>query len=908
MNKKISKSVTGLLAASLVISGVSWTESSASAASPFSDVKPGWAEKHITKLALQGILKGGSDGTFSPTKPVTRQEAVIIALRFMGVEQEVNKTEALVFPTVLVIKEDYKPYIKLALKKKILLIGEETDLAEKETGKEWGSSPATREWMTRLLVRAIGKDAEAELAKAQNTSFGDDASIGAGLKGYVNVAVSSGLVSGINGKFEPAQPVSREMASTLFSRAEDKISAPYSGQVVGSLMAVSANKLTLRHPDGIVKEYTLSPTASIYGYKSEQTGTISDLLLYSNVTLISKSDGTVGYAEQTSESANVKNYEGTLTLVTEAENKLTVLIGSDYKKFDYDGQNLPAFKDINGQALTLANLPLNVPVKFSVETTATGADGKIISLTVNQSVTNKSGTGTVAVWNASDLTSLQVKDAAGVVDTYPVSATATLKYNNANLALDQLVVGDAITYEVKNGSVTSIVVTKKVQPPITGELTLVDKVGNTIQYRVDGKLGAKDMATNVVVKIEGLTDVSLDDLVKGDNVSLKLNDSDKVSEITVTNRSLNSMNGVTVSNYLAADNVLIVTDPAKKNEPIPLVINDSTRFDLNGKKITRKEAEQYITKGKKINVRFNSSSAATISIVSQYSGTVLEHNVTAKTIKLDLGSNSIVTLPYPTYGMFVEIYGQNSTSYLDIKVGDKITAVMDYVTQEQVIQVQLEKTVQFDYTPADLANNKLRVKRTDTGATDEWYVSGATPIILQDENGAATSLNALNQSNVAMINVTFKGKTPIKAKAVSATFGKVASVNAGASSIDLVLSSGSTITKSFATAPIVTKDNVTLGSLSSIKADDRVEIRVDENDRTIIQIIPAATKTVYHTDTLLNKLTVYKVNLNESNNVYTLTPQTYIHQGTRTMSLSELKKEDSIVVYILRGKVLEIVK
>ncbi|WP_239614265.1 S-layer homology domain-containing protein [Cohnella mopanensis] len=902
MKKKVSKSITGLLAASLVCSGVSLIPASASAASPFSDVKPGWAEKHIAKLALQGLLKGGSDGKFNPTKSLSRQEAVIIALRFMGVEQEVNKTEALVFPSVLVIKEDYKPYIKLALKKKILLIGEETELAEKEKGKEWGNSPATREWMTRLLVRAIGKDAEAELAKAQNTSFGDDAKIDAGLKGYVNVAVSTGLVSGINGKFEPTQQVSREMASTLFSRAEDKISVAYSGQVVGTLTAVSSDKITLRHPDGVVKEYKLSPTASIYGYKSETSSAITTLKLYTNVILISNSDGSVGYVEQTSESANVKDYEGTLTLVTESESKLTFLINNDYKPFNYDAKNPPTIKDVNGQVLTISQLPLNVPVKFTVESPA-NVDGKILSLTVNQSVTNKTGAGTVAAWNAAGL-SLQVKDAAGKTDTYPVASTATLKHSDANLTLDQLVVGDAITYEVKNGTVTSMVVTKKVQPPITGVVSLIDKVGKTIQYTVNNKLAAEYLADNVTVQIEGLPNVTLDDLFKGDTISMTMNDSGKVSVISVTGRSVSFLNGATVTSNGITEDLLVVT--STDNVRKPLLINESTRFDLNGVKITQKEAAQYITKGKKINVGYTGSNAAYVSIVSQYVGTVVENNTTARTLKISLDNANTVTLPYSNFYPTVEIYGQNNPSFLDVHAGDKITAVMDYLTQEQIVSVLVQKSVQFDLVSADVATNKLRAKRAD-GVIEEWNMNLSTLITLQDENGTSISLSALNQSNANILNVTFKGKSPQKIKATATTYGRVSSVNSSASSLDIVINSGATITKSFTTAPIIKKDNATLNSLASVQPEDRVEIRLDENDRPVIQIIPALRKTIQLTDSNQKFVYIFIDTFGETNK-YSVDPKAYIHQGSKTLTLSDLKRDDAVSLYILRGNVIEISK
>jgi S-layer homology domain. len=899
MKKGLSKGITGLLAASLVFSGVSYTEKSASAASIFTDVKPGWAEKHITKLAMQGILKGGTGkqaGMFSPANKVTRQEAVIIALRFMGVDNEVKIGEPLVFPSDLVIKDDYKPYIKLAVQKNILLLDEEIALVKKDGGKEWGSSPATREWMAKLLVRAIGKDQAAKEAGSQATSFGDDAQIDAGLKGYVSVAVALGLVNGVTPtKFDPTASVTREMASTLFSRAQSQIDVAYAGQVTGALVGVEGNKLTLLHSDGVVKDYTLSQTASVYGFGSEQTTDISSLKLYGEVILIGTSSGTVGYVEQTSETPKVTNIQGTLLLVSEAQSKLTVSVDGEPKSVSYNAGSL-TIKDINGQSLTIADLPLNVPVTLGVDV---ATESKLLSLTVNKAVTNKSGSGTVESVNVSGLT-LQVKDADGTSDTYPIDANAVVKHNGTNLTLDQLVTGDAVSYEVKMGSVTSITITKKVQPPIEGVINLVDKAGKTIQYRINNELGAKDLADNVIVKLEGLSNVTLDDLFKGDTVSMTLNESGKVAIITIQNRSVNFLNGAVVFSADLDNDILIVTDSA--NKKVPLILTETTRFDLNGTVLTKKDAAKYILKGKKINVGYTNSNAAYISVVSQYTGTVLENNLSAKTLKLQLDNKNEVVLPYPNY-FAAEIYGTSSTSYLDIRVGDKVTALMDYNTQDTVIAVQVQKTVQFELDRVDLSLNKLRAKRAD-GVFEEWSLN-TTQLSLVDENDNPISLTALNQLNTKLLNVTFKGRTPIKIKAYPVTYGKVVSVNAATNSIEVLTNAGATVTRSYPAAPTVTRANTVIGSLSSIKANDRVEIRVDENDKTVIEIIPAVSKQYLNHNSSI--LYVNRASLNE-NNTYDLHPQVYVHQGANTILLSSMKKDDPITLYIVRGKVVEIVK
>jgi len=141
----------------------------------------------------------------------------------------------------------------------------------------------------------------------------------------------------------------------------------------------------------------------------------------------------------------------------------------------------------------------------------------------------------------------------------------TIKHNDAAIAKDQLIVGDVVSYDVRMGQVASITVTKKLIPPVTGQFNLLDKVGKTIQYKdKEGKFGVQEMSDNVIVKIEGMTNVTLDDLFRGDAISMTMNDQGKVGIITITSRSVSFLNGVTVSNYLPDDNTLIVADSANK--------------------------------------------------------------------------------------------------------------------------------------------------------------------------------------------------------------------------------------------------------------------------------------------------------------------------------------------------------
>jgi hypothetical protein len=225
------------------------------------------------------------------------------------------------------------------------------------------------------------------------------------------------------------------------------------------------------------------------------------------------------------------------------------------------------------------------------------------------------------------------------------------------------------------------------------------------------------------------------------------------------------------------------------------------------------------------------------------------------------------------------------------------------VTQDKVISVQLQKTVQFDLVSTDLTGNRLRAKRSD-GVVEDWSLTGLTlPIVNEKEE--PLSLTTLNQSGATLLNVTFKGKSPIKVKAIATTYGRVSAVNTANSSIDVVNSAGNVVTKSFQSTPTVMRNGTVIGSLSSVKADDRVEIRLDDNDRPIIDIIPAVNKKYLNNNA--DTLFVQRASLNE-NNTYLLHSQVYIHQGTKTLTFADLKNNDDIVLYVLRGKVIEIAK
>ena len=95
-----------------------------------------------------------------------------------------------------------------------------------EDGSFRPNNGITRQEIAVAMVRALGKTADAEMAKNSNTGFTDDAAIADWSKGYVNMAVSMGLFKGYeDGEFKPNRTISRQELTTVLMRLLENVEA-----------------------------------------------------------------------------------------------------------------------------------------------------------------------------------------------------------------------------------------------------------------------------------------------------------------------------------------------------------------------------------------------------------------------------------------------------------------------------------------------------------------------------------------------------------------------------------------------------------------------------------------------------------------------------------------------------------
>lgn len=180
-----------------------------------------WAVQAIGLMKSQEILSGYEDGNFRPNKPVSRVEAVVAAVRLMGLEGEAKAVPAdseLTFADASEVNKKYK------WAKGYIIVALEQGLFDTSETKLDPQKPASRVWVSALLVKALGLEDEALALMTDVPDFKDVSAIPAGSIGYVNIAVQEGIVTGYPDEtFKPNKNVTRAELAALLVRTNDSL-------------------------------------------------------------------------------------------------------------------------------------------------------------------------------------------------------------------------------------------------------------------------------------------------------------------------------------------------------------------------------------------------------------------------------------------------------------------------------------------------------------------------------------------------------------------------------------------------------------------------------------------------------------------------------------------------------------
>ncbi|WP_145047422.1 S-layer homology domain-containing protein [Paenibacillus xylanexedens] len=880
------------LAAEATDAGQSQTTAVSNTAAPtglFSDIKAGyWAEKHVYKLAYQGILLG-EKGLFRPGDAVTQQEAVTMAIRFMNKQDQLNDSTATALPTTMEVGNYFKPYVALALE--LGLIDKTEEAAVDVSKTSWGQKPATREWITKLLIRSLNKDAEAKAQNNQSTSFADNASISDGSKGYVNLAVSLDLAKGVDGnKFNPTGSVTRAQLATFFSRGESLTDTAYPNTYTGYVTGLEDGRITMV-VDGKLTTFAVNSNTPYFTKDSETRSPQANVQLYTKVQVVG-SAGNASYVEVIDATPQVESVEGTFARSLSG-NKIGVFVGENYETFGYDDST--AFIDQNGSAIKLSDITADSTIEVQRETFS--ADKKTVVIRVKSGIVNKSDTGVIAEVVTSGKT-IKLVTTAGTTEQYAYSDSLMIRYQDRILTLAELKPGSAVKYTVRDSVLQTIELSQGVEQSVRGTLVEIGGNQSTLTFkREGGSLEAKLLVEKPEVIINGIQDASLNDLItdatNGDQVELTLNAEDRVTRIQVIGRQMEPMNGASVVSYNAKTKVLTVLDSNKK--PFVFTLDEKTKLDYNSTKPTMAGLEALLSDGRKLDLTYVGTRALSVKVVYKYEGTISNIDTSNRKISL-LSGNQTVTVPY-TIAPTVEMYNKSGASLADLKIGDSVTVTLG-ANQDYIQKVALKSVAQFEITGIE-TNGRVRVK-SDL-LTSQFYFDQAT---LTGESGQTLTASQLTVGN--LINVTFEGITPKAVQVVKRTLAEVTSVDS--TSVTLKLFNGQSETVPVSGPVKVIKSGSTLTSLGSLTVGDRVEMTKDTDNSTRFRVMTILSKQFWSYDGVGNQILVKRETTTDTNYRFALGTGVYVHQGDNTLSVQSLRDNDNIVLYLLNNIVMEIQK
>lgn len=849
-----------------------------------------WAIKHITKLAVEGIVEGDDLGRYNPESSVSQQDVIIMAIRMMGLQNAALQSKTNV-PLPFGdgdLRNDARPYVAYAVDQGLIDLQEEF-----EPGKKWGTKEATRDWVAKIVVRAIGKKQEALNKAQQATSFEDNSKISSSSIGYINEAVSLGIVDGFeDNTFRPDGTVTRAQMATFWSRAEKYLANPSSRVLTGTVMALNGNKLTIRDKAGQSKDVQLSTSAVYYTYRDDKEKlSASDIELYNQVYVL-QSQGVGYFVEITNDEVQMQSVEAKLVSVN--INDLTASVEIDGMYYTYELASNVSVLDLNGAGLSLGSLLENTVVELKKP--ALVDDAKVSQIIVKKMPLNKTIN---AEFQSVDLTALTVtvKDrVTGLIETYPIADKSLFTQNGETFDPINLFQGDLVNVVIKNDNVSGIeVVQQIVEKRDVGKLKEVsaDKTFLTIQ-KEDNSLTSYAVSDKLVVVLGDNQYGSIQDLMPGDEMKLEIN-ANKIDKITVTSRTIDNLTLATIEDYNAESKYLILKDELGKLKIY--TISDTTVFKYDDNNLPYDSFKAYLVKGKRINIVASQDKLISIQFATKMEGTVVSVSTTTGEVTIKTAGG--VSQTYKTMSnVYVSRYSQSIGKLSDLKAGDFIRGFFDS-TQQNVMSLSVREGQIVHIVSMDTTANTITVKDS-TGANKSYSLLNI-PVL---RNGTAVAISGLQIDSPLEMN--FIGTSLESVQVLDAIRGKVTSVDAAAGKITVTDYSNNTQVVEAGANATVKSGSTVLASIAALSPEDRVEIVKSGDGRTTVLVVAGVQRMVQSYNATTKEIIFYKPTLNDKAN-YLLIDKAYIHQGTQQLDPASLAGA-TVTVYFLNDKVLEIAK
>jgi len=490
------------------------------AVSPFEDVSPDhWALKHITKLNCRQVITGYEDGSFKPDRQVTQLEALLLAVRNLSREAaiaSVDDTQKLAIEVPEWARTKYKKELLYAIQQG-MIVPEENNFN--------ANAPANRAWITQLMVRMIGKDAEAIDLSHQTPVFTDFADIPRWALGYINAGVKYSLINGFpDNTMKPLQSVTRAQAATMLSNSQPYLDLSETIKE-GVVIDLSGSAVTLTINGNAAALYFNEDT-SLFD-SGARIMEVSGLSINDRVELIAFDSQIKYLAVLDPGSESDGTIIGTVLHIIEAQNLIVVKDSGD-QVYSHTWDNNSSCIDQTGQSYAFKNIIAGTQVQLTAN-----SRGVIITMAVYNA--DQVGVYDRIIYDlVTEQQLIILKDSSDHFSSYLYGSDLAVTIAGMRFpSIADLQIGDEVQITVRGSYVNKIELLKARQElTLSGKVVVVDPGKRLLVVNAQGSLQTYSVAEDVIITIPEIDQPLLADIAAEDMVELTIKDG-VLTEISV---------------------------------------------------------------------------------------------------------------------------------------------------------------------------------------------------------------------------------------------------------------------------------------------------------------------------------------------------------------------------------------
>jgi len=834
-----------------------------------------WAKQVITKMNLRSVVSGYEENGlkyFKPDQAVSQGEAVLMAIRTMGLqdkEAQVDTNRLLSF----FVPEWAKAAVLVAVDEGLIAGGQFT----------W-EQDASRAWIAQLLVRIIDREDEIDSVSEEILPYNDSYAIPFQYLNYVKVANRYGLIKGDANAFLPNDSVTRAQMVAFLSRTEEYIDIKASDVVIGKITGKNGLNVTVVSDGGT--EYTLICNISTNLYGSSGEIWVTDLQVNDRVYTIVEGN-TIKYLDLNPPQSQQKTTSSSGTILQVYPDENTIVLKNKEGKLETLAltTNTKIVKERDETTIAIDKLVKDQDISVSLD-----SNGLPLKIIVLSGVTSTDGQGVVYHLDK-DLKLLTLKNASGLAAYLYNEETQISISNNRLASFDDIKIGDSIEVEVAEDVLTKItLVASEVDLSTSGIVKQISIDSRILTYQTpDNQLKAHYVENNGDIDFDGQVG-TLSEIIVGDAIEVKI-ENGKITSLSVTNRKLHERSKGSVVSTDYTNRILTIRDNESQLNAYEV---------LSSAEILVNNDDAYLHEVKKdmqVELELSEDKITYLAARDTLSGTVVRVSENTNVIELTLESGETKSYSVNS-SVDIDMEDVSNADLDDINKGD---AVEVKIENSKITEIKVQRTITYKIT--EIFTNSSRIKVIDDD-TDSRYLYFYSAVELDINGKINAKVSDLKVNDI--IKATFLGYNLKKVEMAPVIIGSVSAVSSVDSSLTIKTYDGRTFTYKFEGSSRVLKNGQSYYHLGIVAAGDRVAVEESLGSGKVYNIMNKVSGKVgaLYKDKTRIYLQVTQTNWQQ----YEMLTSAYLHMGAVELTTTDFKLNDDVDIYLAGNKVYEVAK